>query len=219
MKYPYFIKIIVLLIGLLFTSTIYCQNSKNDSITTAFRKGRWLTGLSGTISSTTTEVKNAGFKSTSNNYGINIETGRFVKNRFLLGGKFLANKNSTSGSVERTTETFFIGPFINYYLNDNRTGSLFATASSGYVRYLDKTTIQAVQENGEGGGIGAILGVGYSYAVNDFIAFDLGLNVNLFWVSVEQESLPSQTITNSSISSNDISFSFGFNVILDDFFF
>ncbi|WP_298551548.1 outer membrane beta-barrel protein [uncultured Algibacter sp.] len=190
-----------------------------DSLDTAFRKGRWLTGLSGTISSSTTEVKNADFKSSSNNYGINIETGKFIKDRFLLGGRFQANQSSTNGTVERTTETFYIGPFTNYYLTDNKTGSLFATASLGYVRYRDETQLQLVQENGEGGGLGAIVGLGYSYTINDFIAFDLGLNVNLFWVDIEQESLPSQTVANTSIASNDISFSFGFNIILDDFFF
>ncbi len=211
-------KYYLLIITTLFLS--YNVTSQNvDTLETAFRKGRWLTGLSGTISSTTTEVKTADFKSTSNNYGINIETGKFIKDRFLLGGRFQANQSSTSGSVERTTETFYIGPFSNYYLTNNKTGSLFATASLGYVRYKDETQLQLIQENGEGGGLGAILGLGYSYTINDFIAFDLGLNVNLFWVNIEQESLPSQTITNTSIASNDISFSFGFNIILDDFFF
>lgn len=198
----------------------YNATSQNiDTLDTAFRQGRWLTGLSGTISSTTTEVKKANLKNTSNNYGINIETGKFIKDRFLFGGKFQANQSSTNGSVERTTETFYIGPFSNYYLTDNKTGALFATASLGYVKYKDKTLIQSNQENGEGGGLGTILGVGYSYTINDFIAFDLGLNINLFWVNIEQESLPSQVITNTRISSNNISFSFGFNVILDDFFF
>ncbi len=198
--------------------------AQNDSISTAFRKGRWLTGLSGNISSTTTQVDNAAFKTTSNNYGINIESGKFLKNRWLVGGLFQANKASTSGTLEKTTETFYIGPFSNYYFMDGNTGSLFARFSLGYVRYKDETEFMTqnnivTQEFSEGSGLGSILGVGYSYTMNDYIAFDLGINVNLFWVSIEQESLPLQTISNTNISSNDISFSFGFNIILDDFFF
>lgn len=197
--------------------------SQNDSLKTAFRKGRWLTGLSGNISSTTTQVDNADFKTTSNNYGINIESGKFLKNRWLVGGLFQANKASTSGNIEKTTETFYIGPFSNYYFMDGNTGSLFTRLSLGYVRYRDETKLMTqnllIEEFSEGGGLGSIVGLGYSYTMNDFIAFDLGINVNLFWVSIEQESLPIQTITNTNISSNDISFSFGFNIILDDFFF
>lgn len=196
---------------------------QNDSLETVFRKGRWLTGLSGNISSTTTELENANFKTTANNYGINIESGKFVKHRLLIGGLFQANKISTSGNIEKTTETFYLGPYSNYYFMDSKTGSLFARLSLGYVRYMDKSELNfqdiSIQEFSEGGGLGSIVGLGYSYTMNDFIAFDLGVNVNLFWVSIEQESFPSQTITNTNISSNDISFSFGFNIILDDFFF
>lgn len=208
--------------AILFYALAFAQ--QNDSTTTAFREGRWLTGLSGSISSTTTQVDNIGDKNTSNNFGINIETGKFIKNRFLIGGRFQTNKISNSGSIDTTTETFYVGPFSNYYFLDNRTGSLFATASFGYVRYKNEVQYGQLnelisQQNSEGSGIGTILGVGYSYSINDFIAFDFGLNVNLFWVNIEQESLPTGTITNTSITSNDISFSFGFNVILDDFFF
>ncbi|WP_346880876.1 hypothetical protein [uncultured Algibacter sp.] len=198
-----------------------------DSLETAFRKGRFLTGLSGSISSTTTDAGNLNSKTTSNNFGINIQSGKFFKNRLLIGGIFQANKISSSGAFTKTTETFYIGPFSNYYFMDNKTGSLFTSLSLGYVRYKDKTELeeidplinQATQQLSEGGGLGSIIGFGYSYTINDFIAFDLGVNVNLFWVDIEQKLLPNQTITNTSISSNDVSFSFGFNVILDDFFF
>ena len=214
---------ISLILTLLFLGLSQGVIAQNDSITTAFRKGRWLTGLSGNISSTTTQVDNVDFKSTSNNYGINIESGKFLKDRWLVGGLFQANKASANGTLEKTTETFYIGPFSNYYFMDGNTGSLFARFSLGYVRYKDETEFMSqnliTQSFSEGSGLGSILGVGYSYTMNDFIAFDLGIDVNLFWVSIEQESLPVQTITNTNISSNDISFSFGFNIILDDFFF
>ncbi|WP_282043621.1 hypothetical protein [Winogradskyella flava] len=200
----------------------YAQDA--DSTHTAFRKGRWFTGLSGSISSTTTQVNNANTESSStNNYGINIQSGKFLKDRFLVGGRFQINKINSSGNFDQSTETLFIGPFSNYYFSNSKDGSLFASLSLGYTRYEGKTKLTQgnvmFQEFAEGGGFGTIIGAGYSYTINDFVAFDLGVNVNLFWVSISQESLPANTITNTSISSNDISFSFGFNIILDDFFF
>lgn len=208
------------------TSLICCQLSysqKQEFSQTAFKKGRWLTGLSGTINSTTTNRGNDDLKTTSNNFGINIESGKFIRDRFLIGGRFQTNKNSTNGSLEGSTETIFIGPFSNYYFSDSTTGSLFVTTSLGYVRYKDKIQLQQadllVQEFGEGSGLGALVGFGYSYTINNSVAFDLGINVDLYWVNIEQKSLPIETITNTKITSNDISFSFGFNVILDDFFF
>ena len=197
--------------------------SQNDTIKTAFRKGRWLTGFSGTISSTNTRINNNDFKTTSNNYGINIESGKFVKDRFLIGGLLQVNRISSEGNFDKTTETFYLGPFANYYFMDGLTGSLYARLSMGYVRYKDETEFNTedliIQEFSEGGGFGSIFGVGYSYTMNDFVAFDLGINVNVFWVTVDQETQPSQTIVNSNVNSSDISFSFGFNIILDDFFF
>ena len=219
-------KRLLLICLLTFTSLIYCQLSysqNQDSLQTAFKKGRWLTGLSGTINSTTTNKGSLDLKTTSNNFGINIETGKFIKDRFLLGGRFQTHKNSTSGSIEGSTDTIFIGPFSNYYFSDNKTGSLFVTTSLGYVRYKDRIQLEQldllIEELGDGSGLGALIGFGYSYTINTSVAFDLGINVDLFWVNIEQESLPSQTISNTKISSNDVSFSFGFNVILDDFFF
>jgi len=123
-----------------------------DSTMTAFKKGKWLTGLSGTISSNTSQEKNSNTKQvSSNSYGINIETGKFIKNRWLIGGKFNANRSSVGGNAGSTTETLYIGPYSNYYFTDNQTGSLFGSLSVGYVRYRDE--IQLNQNEGSGFGI------------------------------------------------------------------
>jgi len=214
----------------LFLSVLLCSlvsfngyTQTKDSTMTAFKKGKWLTGLSGTISSNTSQEKNSNTKQVSNSYGINIETGKFIENRWLIGGKFNANRSSVGGNFDSTTETLYIGPYSNYYFTDNQTGSLFASLSVGYVRYRDKTQITQLEEvtqiSGEGGGLGSIIGLGYSYTINSSIAFDLGLNMNLFWVDLTQESLTTQNPINTSISVSDLSFSFGFNILLDDFFF
>jgi len=214
-----------LFLGILLFSLVsfsgYTQTK--DSTMTAFKKGKWLTGLSGTISSNTSQERNSNTKQVLNSYGINIETGKFIKNRWLIGGKFNANRSSLGGSVDRTTETLYIGPYSNYYFTDSKTGSLFGSLSVGYVRYRDKTQLiqfnEVAQAFSEGSGLGSIIRLGYSYTINSSIAFDLGLNVNLFWVDISQEFLPIQNPIDTSISVSDMSFSFGFNIILDDFFF
>ncbi|KQC28639.1 hypothetical protein AAY42_01010 [Flagellimonas eckloniae] len=190
---------------------------------TPFRKGRWLTGLSGTISSNTNKERNSDEKRITNEFGLNLSTGKFIEDRWLLGGNLRADRGSSSGNIDRTTESLFVGPFISYYLTDSQRGSLFARLSSGYIRYREETSINEldnpIREVSEGGGLGALVGLGYSYVINDQIAFDIGFDLNLFWVSIDQEQQPSGTVGSQNISISNTAFSFGFNVILDDFFF
>lgn len=213
----------ILFLSLIFLFGFLSYSQDVDSTKTAFKKGRWLTGLNGTISSTTTKIDDADVKTTVNNYGINIESGKFVKDRFLIGGILQINRSSSDGNFRTSTEYFFIGPKTNYYFMDDSSGSLFASFAIGYVRYQDETEIfmqeSLAQEFSEGDGIGSILGLGYSYTINRSIAFDLSINANLFRVRIERESLPSENITTTVFNSSELLFSFGFNIILDDFFF
>ena len=198
-------------------------NSNTDSINTPFRKGRWLTGLSGSISSNSTEVSGSDEKTTTNEFGLNISTGRFIKDRLLLGGTLNADRASSAGSVDSTRETLFIGPFLSYYLTPNLRGSLFTRLSTGYVRFREETILNSIPETAEvlstGGGFGTLIGLGYSYVIDDKIAFDIGFDLNLFWIGIDQEQQPVGTITSQNLSVSSTAFTFGFNVILDDFFF
>ncbi len=194
-----------------------------DSITTPFRKGRWLTGLSGSISSNTNKTGTSEEKTITNEFGLNLSTGRFIKDKWLLGGKINMDRASSGGNIDRTTESLFIGPFVSHYLSANNRGSLFTTLSTGYLRYREETqlnTLQVATEfSSEGGGFGTLLGLGYSYVIQEKIAFDIGFNLNLFWIGVDQEELPSGVLSSENIAISNIAFTFGFNVILDDFFF
>lgn len=212
---------------LFFLGTLFLQAQNTsvatDSLATPFRKGRWLTGLSGSISSNTNKVTSADEKTITNEFGLNFSTGRFIKDRWLLGGRINTDRASSAGNVDRTTESLFVGPFVSYYLTENNRGSLFTTLSSGYVRYREETSFidltNPISELSEGGGFGALLGLGYSYVIHDQIAFDIGFDLNLFWIGMDQEQQPSGTIGSQNISVSNTAFTFGFNVILDDFFF
>ncbi|MGI9553166.1 MAG: hypothetical protein ACR2MT_18305 [Aurantibacter sp.] len=217
-------KAFFLLIAIFSIPIVYGQNTASaDSLPTPFRKGRWLTGLSGSISSNTNKTSTTDEKTITNEFGLNLSTGRFIKDRWLLGGKLNADRASSAGGVDRTTESLFVGPFVSYYLSPNSRGSLFTSLSSGYVRYREETSFNnlanPVKQLSEGGGFGTLLGLGYSYVIHDKIAFDIGFNLNLFWLGLDQEQQPSGTINSQNISVSNIAFTFGFNVILDDFIF
>ncbi|WP_350286124.1 outer membrane beta-barrel protein [uncultured Croceitalea sp.] len=215
------------LVALLLLSASLCaqsqQHTSTDSFNTPFRKGRWLTGLSGSISSNTSEVSGLNEKTVTNEFGLNISTGRFIKDRWLFGGNLNADRASSGGTVDSTRETLFIGPFLSYYLSPNHRGSLFTRVSPGYVRYSEETQLNTValptEFSSEGGGFGTLIGLGYSYVIHDKIAFDIGFDLNLFWINIDQEQQPLGTVTTQKISISNTAFTFGFNVILDDFFF
>lgn len=226
MRIPHFLKSHFCFL-ILFFGAICLQGQSTsiaaDSLETPFREGRWLTGLSGSISSNTTKTVASEEKAITNEFGLNLSTGRFIKDRWLLGGKINTDRASSAGSVDRTTESLFVGPFVSYYLSSNSRGSLFTSLSTGYVRYREETqlnTLQAPTElSSEGGGFGTLVDLGYSYVFDDKIAFDIGFNLNLFWIEIDQEELPSAMVSSQNISISNIAFTFGFNVILDDFFF
>lgn len=199
------------------------QGINTDSLDTPFKKGRWLTGLSGSISSNTNKVKSSDNKLTTNEFRLTLSTGTFIKNQWLFGGRLSADRGSSAGGVNRTTESLFIGPFSSYYLSPNSRGSLFVTASPGFVRYREQASFNNVadpfEQLSEGNGFGTLFGLGYSYVIDNKIAFDIGVDINLFWIGLNQEQSPSGTQSSDSLSVSNTAFTFGFNVILDDFFF
>ncbi|WP_109829628.1 outer membrane beta-barrel protein [Reichenbachiella versicolor] len=207
----------ILLIGY---SSIFAQES--DSILlNPFRKGRWYTGLSGSISSSTNN-SNAS-KTASNDFNFNISSGKFIQDQWLLGIRFLAMRDQRIGSITKSdSEILYIGPTGSYYFQKSSNGSLLINASIGFVKFreessiLDQTDIVTNAEN-KGQGIGGIFGLGYSYTMFDRISFDIGFSIDSFWVDGEQT--VAGTKSNGDTRIGDISFSFGFNVLLDKFFF
>lgn len=197
-------------------------SQEKDSIT-PFKKGRWLTGLSGSFTSNTSELGSSSERISTNTYGIDLTTGSFFKDRWLIGGLLSAERVSGGGKIERDLETLFIAPIISFYFSKNNQGSLFLSFAPGYMRFREETNInlneQSITERIEGPGFGARLSLGYSYVIHNRIAFDIGLNVNNYWLKTEQESLPLGSSMKEDIMINGINFSFGFNVLLDDFFF
>ena len=218
--------LLILFFGLSVFYSSVCAQTEEDSvaISTPFRKGRWLTGLSGNITSGNNSLdstQSGGF--TSNRYSIDFRTGKFVKNRFLAGGIFMLSRDNSEAFIKRTLETLYIGPIATWYFTDGEQGSLFVSGSGGFTSFRDESTLD---QNGvfartlvDGNGVGALVRFGYSYVLHDRIAFDLGLSFNQSWLYAEVTENPGASMRNEAFTVSDLSFSFGFSVILDSFFF
>ncbi len=209
------------------TVSTFSQNEKveKDSIETEtikpFRKGRWLTGLSGSIGSGSRENKATNLKSISNNYRIEISSGKFVRDQLNLGiSTFLERNNIEEENIEEvTSEIFFVGPKATYFLSESSVGSVFFSLSPGYTLYRDKignleNDIYVEQES-EGGGFGFLSTFGFAYVIEDRIIFDLGLNYNVYWLDIQQKNTLTPETENVTFELSNLSFSFGFKILID----
>ncbi len=199
------------------------SSSTQDSTGTPFKKGIWLTGIAGSISSGTALTDTTAQRIFNNSYGINLSTGRFIKDRWAAGLIFAASRQSNKQFVVRESETLFIGPLVQHYLSDSETGSIFFTFSPGFSSFRERIELErnglTQERKVSGSGFGVIGGIGYSYVLHRRIAFDLRLNISNAWINAKTETQPSGDARSENIQIGDISFSFGFNVLLDSFFF
>lgn len=224
-KFKVFFKLFVLLFLAFNATLVYAQNTGTadtiDNTVTPFRKGRWLTSLSGNISTNTNELKSTNSKTISNEYGINLSTGQFFKERWLIGVTFQAGRKETKGDINITGESLYIGPQFARYFSKNNDGSLYLNVSPGFVLYRSLANINEIpdfREESDGNGFGSLVSLGYSYVIRDLISFNIGFNLQYFWIGADTVDI-NGVIATDNITISNISFAFGFGVILDDFFF
>lgn len=210
---------ILLLVFFLTVNAIAQDSIPTDSLTTPFRKGRWLTGITGSINSDRNETKSTDEVTTSNEYALNIVGGNFFKDRWLVGGIIQADRSDADGTTDINTETLFVGPLLVHYFSDSPRGSLFLSGAPGYTRYRNLVSFAdgliENQEISEGSGFAFIINLGYSYVVFDRIAFDIGFGVSQFWVDVDRELQPGGSISSDNVKIRNYNLSFGFRVLLD----
>jgi len=224
-KFIVFTKLFVLLFVAINATLVYSQNTVPsdpvDSTLTPFRKGRWLTSLAGSISSTSTELKSTQIKTISNEFGINLSTGKFFKERWLFGVVFQAVRTQSNGDINVVGESLFIGPQIARYFSKTKDGSLYLNISPSFVLFRSLATLNGVpdfREETDGNGFGTFVSLGYSYVIRDLIFLNIGFNVQYAWVGVDRSDINGFK-GSDNITLSNMSFTFGFGVILDDFFF
>lgn len=201
----------------------WAQDTPADTLSTPFKKGKWLSGLSGSFSSSTLKLESNEELFTANSYGIEIFTGAFFQDRWFAGFNVLASRSSGAGVVERESESLLIGPSVAYYFLKEPYGSLYASVLPGYIRFREEGSVS--DEAGintqlaEGPGFATRIRLGYSYVISQRIVLDVGVGTSLAWLDVKYSTSLRPIPQKESIFSNATFFSFGFNVLLDEFFF
>jgi hypothetical protein len=199
------------------------NNLAKDSLLTPFRKGRWLSGLNGSFSSFTLKVQSTENLVSTNAYGLGIFTGTFFKDRWFAGLSIFAESATGRGLIDRESESLLVGPLASYYFLKEPYGSLYLSVLPGYLRIRESGSFeledQIVQETSEGPGFAARIRLGFAYVISDRIVLDVGVGSTFAWLDTEFTSSIRDNSLNESIFSNTTFFSFGFNVLLDEFFF
>lgn len=209
---------------LLFFICLVSQAIAQES-TTPFKKGLWLSGLDGSISSTNNAL--ASNNSNNNNfntaYGFNISSSKIFKDRWTAGLVLAAQRASSDGIFNRQTESIFIGPSIRHFFSKAPQGSLYLEVAPGYVRFFEKSaltnTFTRTSESVDGNGFGLGMRFGYAHKVNDSVIFNFGMNFTNFWIWADRTQIPANTTTQEDLILGSLSFNFGFSVLLKKFFF
>ena len=214
---------VIALLCMVASPSLQGQDSTNDTLTTPFKKGLWLTGLNGTFNSSTLQVDSSEELFSASSYGLEIFTGFFFKDRWFVGFNVLAMNSSGAGLIERESESLLIGPSINHYFLKEPYGSLYFSVLPGYIRIREEGTVNSAEENfiqsAEGPGFATRVRLGYSYVLAKRIVLDVGVGTSLSWLDVTYQSDLQGINREESIFSNSTFFSFGFYVLLDEFFF
>lgn len=203
---------------------IISANGQADSIVlqTPFVKGKWINGLSGSIKSSSLDrdsVKN----NTSNEYRLNLGSSKFIRDRLSLGFLLQLSRLNSEGVISENSEIFQVGPLARYYTSESQIGSFFFQGVLSYVKYQESLTIDDTNSSFEtktdGKGIGFLLGLGYSYAISDWVIFDLAISYDTNWIDAKTNTSPSFEIVREDLILGAVSYSFGFNILINEFFF
>ena len=143
--------------------------------------------------------------------------------RFLVGAEFFVTRINSEKFINRSTERLLIGPSGSYYFAKDRYGAVFVKMVVGYTKFRESSvqSINAftVNEIIEGQGGGFITELGYAYVLNDRISFDLSIGAGQFWIFANQKNNIDFNSKRITLKSSELVYTFGFNVLLDKFFF
>lgn len=215
--------IFLFILGMGLQGRVWAQDTQADTLSTPFKKGQWLSGLSGSFSSNTLKLESEEGLFSTNSYGLEIFTGVFFQDRWFVGFNLLGFSSSGAGLIERKSESLIIGPSVGHFFLKEPYGSLYASILPGYIRIREEGSIREGAEINtqlaEGPGFAARLRLGYAYVISRRIVLDVGVGTTLSWLDINYNSDLESINKTESIFSNATFFSFGFNVLLDEFFF
>ena len=194
------------------------QELQSDTLETAFRKGRWWLGIAGGFSSGIVRTDSTSQGDFVNEYNLDMSAGKFIADKWLLGAVFRAQRDGASHDFDRETELFFVGPSASFFFSRSPVGSVYIQAAPGYSRFRDVFVdeLNGTEVNTEitGQGIGVLATFGYALVIRDVVSFNLGFNYSTNWIEATRRVDPGDLVTKENFRVGNVSFLFGFNVIL-----
>ncbi len=180
---------LAIILALLLVPGLSAQTDTAAVAESAFRKGRSLVGLSGSISSSFIGNPDAASTTTQqgNRYRFDIRLGKFVAEKNMLGLVMLARRTHTVGYVDTRTEIMAVGPWYRLYLGKIPNIAFFMETTLLYSSYYGRSQgtvgYTSVDEILDMQGVWGSLGIGVSYVLADRISFDVWCEYNKsrFW--------------------------------------
>jgi hypothetical protein len=199
--------------------------AQKDTVELPYRKGPWLTGLSGNLSSLNIESfgQQKGDFKLSNEYDFSVNSGKFIADKLALGLTFSASRDDSKSITHNVSETFSIGPFLRYYLSKNPSGSMYFSVGFLYGQLVEsiRYSSPSFELDSEifGRGPGGLVGIGYTH----FLTPNIGLDVIVRYdfIRIKADFLDKTTNTRSSENLDVVRsfFGFGFIIIIPQFVF
>jgi hypothetical protein len=138
-----------------------------------------------------------------------------------LGGSLQVTKSkSENQALQFNEEVFTIGPWSRYYLGKDPNGSIFIESNMYFAREnIDSKSGTVINQKLKGNGFGVSLGAGFTYVVNPNIGFDLTLAYNIIQFYATDRNLITDSKDKVNFGENFLTVTFGFRIILNEFFF
>jgi hypothetical protein len=210
-----------ILLLLFFAGNLMAQTERDSVEQSAFRKGRNLVGVTGSISSA--YLNNANSSSQKNQIGnlyrFNVRLGKFVAHKNVVGLMFLASRTELVGYINSKAEVMALGPWYRLYLGKVPNIAFYLQPSLLYASYFGESdggqALQTIDEDLDLHGVRGGLGIGISYVMGDRVSFDVGCEYNQarYWGRYTDHTLNlEQDIV---LNRGEFVFSFGFNVLFE----
>lgn len=214
---------IILSLFMLFSSlSVIAQSEEKSELRDPFRKGMWISGLSGHVTSGHVTDRLTNSLATENSFEFISESGYFFKDNLVLGWTISGNGSVNTGNSESSELALgIVGR--GYFSKKEGIGALFGETTLQYINISSKyTTLNSpipLNEKILGSGFGFTLGLGFTYLVVNSIGFDFRMRYKGIWLDAERTNQIDDLEKSIDSYVSQVSFTFGFTIFINEFFF
>lgn len=197
-----------------------------DRDSTILIKGRYITGLNGSISSQSVNGNLLGGQVNRkvNEYIIGTKSGYFIRDGWTLGLDFTLSKSEFKNpELHVSAEGLSLGLWSRYYFTRFYNGALYAELTPFYTVINELNDIQTTNfvfsEELHGRGYGIKPAFGFVYLINKNVGFGMSVSYQIGRIYAERTDLILETISKEDYEFSQLNFNFNFQIYLDQFFF